>query len=194
MAYHPGCCHRPRTAFTDAARKPGKPAVRSRHDHKPTLQWGYASGPRSYSGVVTLAHDVDAALARLTESGLSDRERASLVEAIRASLTQSTSEGSRSAIPFVQAMAQLMIEVEELAANGASGRAVIHHVRAQARRVGLDPIDRAGELSAMDRRRHNSVGTPIGDGTPVVVVRPGYVWHSQTGSVVVAKAVVQDRD
>ena len=103
------------------------------------------------------------------------------------------SEQELAAIPFVRAMAELVIDVEELAANGASSRAVIHRLRSQARRLGLDPIDYAGEPSAMDRRVHRSVGEPIGDGTPVVVVRPGYVWHSPTGEVVVAKAVVQDR-
>ena len=135
---------------------------------------------------------VDAALARLVQEGLPEAERAALVATVRASLTRSTVD-ARAAIPFVQAMAELVIDVEELAANGASSRAVIHRVRSQARRVGLDPIDHAGEPSAMDRRRHRSVGGPIGEGAPVLVVRPGYVWHSQTGEVVVAKAVVQDR-
>jgi hypothetical protein len=137
--------------------------------------------------------DVDAALARLVLEGLPRAERAALVARVRASLSRSTVDRARAAIPFVQAMAELVIDVEELAANGASSRAVIHRVRSQARRVGLDPIDEAGESSAMDRRRHRSVGAPIGEGEPVLVVRPGYVWHSQTGEVVVAKAVVQDR-
>jgi len=96
-------------------------------------------------------------------------------------------------LQLVHAMAELVIDVEELAANGASTRALIHRVRAQARRVGLDPIDQVGEPSEMDRHRHRSVGAPIGDGTPVVVVRPGYVWRSDAGNVLVAKAVVQDR-
>jgi hypothetical protein len=94
---------------------------------------------------------------------------------------------------LVQAMVDLVIDVEELAANGASSRALIHRVRAQARRVGLDPIDGAGEPSEMDRYRHRPVGAPIGDGAPVVVVRPGYIWRSGQDSVLVAKAVVQDR-
>jgi hypothetical protein len=142
---------------------------------------------------VTLTQDVDAALARLSEGGLSDRERASLVQTVRAGLDQSTSEHSRAAIPFVRALAQLVIDVEELAANGASSRAVIHHVRSLARRMGLDPIEQAGKPSAMDRHRHHSVGKTIGDGTPVMVLRPGYVWQAQTGPVVIAKAVVQNR-
>ncbi len=171
--------------------------------------------PPPYSGVVSVAHTeplarpasvavAEAALVRLLAGDLSDGERTALVETVRAVLGVSTSDrvratgragwaGSREVLPFVRAMAELVIDVEELAANGASSRAVIHRVRAQARQVGLDPIDRTGERSAMDRSRHRSVGAAIGDGTPVVVVRPGYVWRSRTGTVVVAKAVVQDR-
>lgn len=136
---------------------------------------------------------VDAALDRLVQGGLPQAERAALVATVRASLARSTVDPGRAAIPFLQAMAELVIDIEELAANGASSRAMIHRVRSQARRVGLDPIDQAGEPSAMDRRRHRSLAGPIGEGAPVLVVRPGYVWHSRTGEVVVAKAVVQDR-
>jgi hypothetical protein len=137
----------------------------------------------------TDARPAEVALTRLQAGDLSDGERAALVETVRTTLRRSTSEGARVA----RAMTELVIEIEELAANGASSRAVIHRVRAQARRAGLDPIEGTGSSSTMDRHRHRSVGAPIGDGTPVVVVRPGYAWRSPVGAVVVEKAVVQDR-
>jgi hypothetical protein len=96
-------------------------------------------------------------------------------------------------IPLVRAFAALAIEVEELAVNEASARVVLHRVRAHARRLGLEPIGHAGESSTMDRMWHEPVGRPIPDGTPVVVVRPGYRWTSTNGDLLLARAVVQDR-
>ena len=90
-------------------------------------------------------------------------------------------------------MAQLAIEVEELTTNQASARAMIHRVRAEVKRTGLEPIDRAGDVTRFDPRRHEPIGRPIEAGTSVVVVRPGYVWKTSTEEVLIAKAVVQDR-
>jgi hypothetical protein len=95
-------------------------------------------------------------------------------------------------IPLMRAFAQLAIEVEELTANGASAGAIVHRVRAQAKLIGLEPIDGVGERPTIDRERHEPIGRPIADGTTVVVVRPGYVWKSPDGEVVIARAVVQD--
>jgi hypothetical protein len=99
----------------------------------------------------------------------------------------------RATIPLLRALADLAIEVEELTTNGASARAMIHRVRAQVKRVGLEPIEGAGERATLDRTRHEPIGDPIDDGTPVVVVRPGYIWNSPHGDVLIARAVVQDR-
>ena len=116
-----------------------------------------------------------AALDRLAGSGLPAKTRAALVAQVRAALTGAAAETE---IPLVRALAELAIEVEELTVNEASARAMIHRVRARVKRVGLEPIDHAGEQSTLDRTRHEPIGRPIGDGTPVVVVRPGYVWRA----------------
>lgn len=94
---------------------------------------------------------------------------------------------------LVRALAEMAIEVEELAVNEASTRALVHTVRALAKVAALRPVERAGETARFDRARHASVGAAIADGAPVLVLRPGYVWHSQDGDILIARAVVQDR-
>lgn len=107
--------------------------------------------------------------------------------------THDESATGQAAMPFLRALAELAIEVEELTVNQASARAMIHRVRARVKRMGLEPIDRAGELSTLDRTRHEPIGRPISDGTPVIVVRPGYIWKAPTGDVLIVRAIVQDR-
>lgn len=97
-----------------------------------------------------------------------------------------------SEVDLVRTLAQLAIEIEEMAVNQASTRAVVHRVRALAQRAGLTPIDRAGEESTLDRLRHEPVGRPIPDGTPVVVLRPGYLWRRAGADVLLFRAVVQE--
>jgi hypothetical protein len=93
----------------------------------------------------------------------------------------------------VRALAEMAIEVEELVANEASGRAVVHTVRALTKLAELRPIERAGQTTRFDRARHTSVGGRIPDGAPVLVLRPGYTWNSPDGEILIARAVVQDR-
>jgi hypothetical protein len=92
----------------------------------------------------------------------------------------------------VRALAELASEVEELSINQASTRAMVHRVRARVRLYGLEPVERAGESTTFDRRRHESIGSPIRDGAPVIVVRPGYAWTTAQGVALVARAVVQE--
>jgi hypothetical protein len=92
----------------------------------------------------------------------------------------------------VRALAELAGEVEELAANGAGPAAMIHRVRARVGRSGLVPIERAGEETAYDRRRHAPISGAIADGTTVVVVRPGYRWQAPDEDVLIAKAIVEE--
>ena len=93
----------------------------------------------------------------------------------------------------VRALAELAMEVEELATNKASARAMIHRVRARTKLAALEPIGRAGETASYDRKRHESISKSVGDGSAVFVIRPGYVWKHPNGDILVAKAVVQDR-
>jgi len=92
----------------------------------------------------------------------------------------------------IRALAELASEIEELTANEASARALIHRVRGRVKLSGLEPIERAGETVTFDRRRHEPIGPPIADGARVVVVRPGYAWKTADENVLVARAVVQD--
>ena len=130
------------------------------------------------------------ALEQLAQPRLAPQKRAALITVVQAALANGDKHAT---VPLVRALAELAIEVEELTVNEASARAMIHRVRAQVKQVGLEPIDRAGEESTLDRSRHEPIGAPIEDGTPVVVVRPGYVWKAPAGDVLIARAVVQDR-
>jgi hypothetical protein len=89
-------------------------------------------------------------------------------------------------------LAELAIEVEELTANDASSRAMIHRIRARMRRTGLEPIEQVGDATRFDRERHKPIGKAIDDGAKVVVVRPGYVWKGSAEELVISKAVVQE--
>ena len=143
------------------------------------------------------------ALALLAGQRLSAARRAELADVVRAALsipdTRLSTSGVVSArldrvlLPLLQALAQMAIEVEELATNAASARAVIHTVRALAKLADLHPVERAGESTQFDRSRHVSVGRPIPDGATVVVVRPGYTWNRPDAETLIARAVVQDR-
>ena len=106
-----------------------------------------------------------------------------------------TAARSRQAdIDRIRALAQLAIEVEELTTNQASARAMIHRVRAEVKRTGLEPIDRAGDVTSVrsapartdrsaDRRRDAAWSS----------YAPGMCGRRPTEEVLIAKAVVQDR-
>jgi hypothetical protein len=121
-----------------------------------------------------------------------------LVEVVRTALDQSGDHGvvlrlEQKEKDAVLALAELAMEVEELATNQASARAMIHRVRARTKLAALEPIGRAGETVAYDRKRHESMSKSVGEGSEVFVIRPGYVWKHPDGEILVAKAVVQDR-
>jgi hypothetical protein len=149
------------------------------------------------------------ALALLAGHRLPAQRRSELVEIVRAALpgagdvaaTGESPRADRVAMArleqrekdAVRALAEMAIEVEELAANEASGRAIVHTVRALTKLAELRPIERAGETTRFDRTRHTSVGATIADGAPVFVLRPGYIWSRPDGETLIARAVVQDR-
>lgn len=95
-------------------------------------------------------------------------------------------------IDSLRALAELAIEVEELVANEASARTLVQRVRSRVKRSALEPVDRAGEEARYDRKRHKPIGGVIADGAAVVVVRPGYVWKSDDGDVVISRPVVEE--
>ncbi len=138
------------------------------------------------------------ALDLLAAGALHKDRRQALVEIVRGALDQSGDAGvvgrlEQKEKDAVRALAELAMEVEELATNQASARAMIHRVRARTKLAALEPIARAGETVSYDRRRHESISKSVGEGSEVFVIRPGYVWKQPNGDVLVAKAVVQDR-
>lgn len=171
------------------------PGVRNRiraHEHVivEADRYTWTPQPRGIAGVE--------ALELLAAGRLDAATRAWLLDAARAALTgtgpgpEAAARHRQSQIDGVRALAELAIEVEELTANAASSAAMVHRVRARVRRTGLEPVERAGEQTTFDRRRHQSIGRPIRDGAAVVVVRPGYVWKAAGEDVLIAKAVVED--
>jgi hypothetical protein len=131
----------------------------------------------------------------LAGGGLREPRRKELAELVRAALggdAERASRQRRADIDAMRTLAELASEVEELVANEASATALIHRVRARVARNGLEPVCRAGEDQRFDRERHRPIGGGIRDGAPVVVVRPGYVWRSPTGDVLVAEVLVEE--
>jgi hypothetical protein len=89
-------------------------------------------------------------------------------------------------------LAGMAIDVEEQVAKGASGKAIIHRVRARMKRLRLEPVGRAGEEVTFDRTQHQPMRAGVPDGARVLVVRPGYIWRLPGEDLVIEKPVVQD--
>jgi hypothetical protein len=135
------------------------------------------------------------AIELLAEGGLREARRKELADLVRAALGHDQERAARQRradIDAMRALAELASEVEELVVNEASPTALIHRVRARVARSSLEPLSRAGEELTFDRTRHRPIGGGIRDGAPVVVVRPGYVWRSVAGDVLVAEVLVEE--
>jgi len=138
------------------------------------------------------------ALDLLRAGRLPAARRAGLMEILREALgdqpedAEETARRRQAEIDAVRALAELASEAEELAVNEARAEALIHRVRARVKRSGLEPIERAGDETTFDRKRHRPISGSIPDGAPVVVVRPGYIWRSSAEEVLIAKAVVEE--
>lgn len=96
----------------------------------------------------------------------------------------------QSTVDAKRALAELAMEVEELAAGEVGAQVLIHRVRSRVRREGLEPIDQAGMKTTFTFRRHKPVAGRIAEGDPVLVVRPGYVWSTSEGDLLISKALV----
>jgi hypothetical protein len=142
------------------------------------------------------------ALAMLVEGRLTRGEREALAETVRAALAGGGAESTdgkateskvrQAELDAATELAGMAIDVEEQVAKGASGKAVIHRVRARMKRLRLEPVERAGESVAYDRTRHKAIRTGIAEGATVLVVRPGYVWRLPGEDLLIEKPVIQD--
>ena len=139
------------------------------------------------------------ALAMLVEGRLTRGEREALAETVRAALAAggggaepADSKARQAELDAATELAGMASDVEEQVAKGASGKAVIHRVRARMKRLRLEPVEKAGESVAYDRTRHKAIRTGIAEGATVLVVRPGYVWRLPGEDLLIEKPVIQD--
>jgi hypothetical protein len=138
------------------------------------------------------------ALELLAHNRLRAAAKTELLMIVRAALTgpssdlESAARRRQAQIDAVRALAELASDVEELTANEVAPQVLVRQVRARVKRSSLEPIERAGEATRFDRRRHEPVGPAIRDGAPVVVVRPGYVWKAPSEDILIRKAVVEE--
>jgi hypothetical protein len=93
-------------------------------------------------------------------------------------------------IGAMRALAESIMEVEELAAAGADAAVTVERVRAMAKRQSLTPIGRAGAAMAYDPAQHSAIGPAPIPGVPVLVIRPGYLWQSGEEEILLGKAQV----
>jgi hypothetical protein len=148
------------------------------------------------------------ALERLVAERLTATDRAELAEPIRAALAErdALEQRARSAyreaiqlraanerqvrVDAARALAEVAMEVEELAATGVDARIAVERVRALVAGFGLVPIGRAGETVAFDPARHDPIGAIIPAGSAGLVVRPGYTWRIDDQDVLLARAQI----
>jgi hypothetical protein len=93
-------------------------------------------------------------------------------------------------IDAMAAVAELAAEVEELTAKRAPSDVLLEHTRALTGGSGLEAIGRAGEATSYNESHHDPVGDFPNDGDPVIVIRPGYLWHAPGEAVLISKALV----
>lgn len=93
-------------------------------------------------------------------------------------------------INVVRAVAELAIEVEEIAHNGADSEQIVKRMRNAAALRDLTPIGNAGEDTRFDPAMHKlQFGNPK-PGIPVFVMKPGYTWRYGDEVAVVEYALV----
>lgn len=92
-------------------------------------------------------------------------------------------------IDAVRSVADIAAEVEELAGRADPG-VLVERVRALAKAFDLDPIGHVGDLTAFDPLQHEPIGGQPLDGTPVMIIRPGYSWRTGPHAVLLGKAQV----
>jgi len=162
------------TANADRA-PAGEPAVRARPDER------------------TAALEREAAdLARRCEE--LTRRCADLEAVVRTGQSRSTglreAQDRQARIDLIRGLAELAMEVEELAHNGAEPDVLIERIRALVDAYELEPIGRAGQEEPFDPARHAPIGGLVGDGSRISVVRPGYTWRAPEGDLLIGKAQV----
>jgi hypothetical protein len=180
-----------RTAVVESRWRPIREQL-ARHDNVTVDKGRYAWTPQARTVSPLEALDL------IARRGVSGAQRTELLQLVRTALNGpsvdpvATARQRQADIDAVRTLAELASEVEELVVNDASPNAMIHRVRARVKRSGLEPVDRAGEETRFDRKRHKPISGSIRDGATVVVVRPGYVWKAPNEDLLVVRPVVEE--
>ena len=189
----------------DAAWRRAQPTLR-RHAQ---VAFDAARGTYRYGTSTPIAPPLtgDEALDRLLPERMSGR-RAELAAIVRAALKERDDLEARVRVGYaggrelraaqerqirieaVRALADVVAEVEELAAAGAGTEVAVERIRVLAHAFGLEPIGRAGEQTTYAPALHTAIGTRPADQSRVTVLRPGYTWRDGTEVVLIGRAQV----
>lgn len=93
-------------------------------------------------------------------------------------------------IGVARAAAELAIEVEEIAHNGADSEQIVKRVRNAVAHKDLTPIGAAGEDTFFDPAKHRIEARLPRPGTPVFILRPGYLWRYGSEVMIIEHALV----
>jgi hypothetical protein len=157
-----------------------------------TDEVGLAEARSKISAAERRIGDLEAELARLATQAPQQAEPAEQTahdQYDRAERRRAARE-RQARIDAMSTVAELAAEVEELTAKRATAEVLLEHTRALTGDRGLEAIGRAGELSPYDAKRHDPVGDVPDEGEPVIVIRPGYLWHAPGEAVLISRAVV----
>jgi hypothetical protein len=189
-------------AAVDAAWKRAQPSLR-RHRYVQVDPPGVYRWRAAITGI-----SPGVALERLVAERLTATGRAELAEEVRAALAERDALEQRAQgayrevgqvraalerqlrVDAARALAEVAMEVEELAAAGADARIAVMRVRALVAGFGLVPIGRAGETVVFDPAHHSPIGASVTAGSAVLIVRPGYTWRAGDQDVLLARAQI----
>ena len=118
-----------------------------------------------------------------------------LEEALRVEYAEATSvraaQDRQLQMDIIRALADLAAEVEEIATN-LEPEVLVERVRARVAAQALEPIGLAGVKVSFDPVQHDPiVGAPMA-AAEVMVIRPGYRWHTTGGETLINKALIAE--
>jgi len=137
-----------------------------------------------------------AELAEIVRAALKERDglEARVRGAYQGARETRTAQERQIKIDAMRALAEVAMEVEELAATGAdigvTVGVIVERVRALAAESDLVPIGRAGDEMVFDPGAHTPIGGLPAAGSRVWVIRPGYTWRAGDRDVLIGKAHV----
>jgi hypothetical protein len=178
-------------ATVDAAWRRAQPGVR-RHANVVVDETRHAYG-WSAATAAAAVFSPRAALDELIKPRVPVTAKVQAADVVQAALRERDEQQARQrdvVATAIRALAQLAMEVEELATAGTDTPTLVARVREVVRDHRLTPIGRAGERVEFDPARHTSTGAELVRGASVTVVRPGYLWRDGDVEVMLAKARV----